>query len=509
MPFALPIDHAAAPLIALLAPLVAAALCMMTPSGRAAWGLATLAALISALCALDVAASVQREGAQLYALGGWPAPRGVMIRIDGLGAFALCLVACAAALALISCLGPLRRELDRRRQPAAMGLAALVVTGAIGLIAAGDLFTMFIFLQLSGLAAAALVGLGAEGDRRAAPGGYRVLLWNTVGAQLYGFGAGLMFLSTGSFDVEQAAGVLNAAEHARGAVAGVALMLTGLGIAAAIAPLHVGLVAAIGRGPSFAAPLLGVALASAGLMALARLTALLVGAAAPSISDGASIALLALGVAGVLIGSLQAAAASDLRRLAAYAIAAQAGCVAIGLATATLDGMVGALFHALNTALVAFVFLGAASYFEGGAPLKALDGLCARAPFLAGAITVAALSVVGAPLTVGFLSKWLLLQATLDSRLWGGAVAIVVSTMVAMVYVARLLERLYVRAPAPDAPGFARGAWTLAPAMAAAVIAAIAFGVQSDAPLSAARAAVDAMTWGPGTGARLNSGTSP
>jgi multicomponent Na+:H+ antiporter subunit D len=278
-------------------------------------------------------------------------------------------------------------------------------------------------------------------------------------------------------------------------------MLTGLGVAAALAPLHAGLVAALGRGPSFAAPLLGVALAAAGLMALARLTALLVGAAAPGISSGASVALVALGVASALIGSLQAAAATDLRRLAAYATAAQAGCVAIGLASGSLDGMVGALFHALNQAAVTFVFLGVAAQFGDAAPLSTLDGLGRRAPLIAASLTVAALSLVGAPLTAGFLSRWLLLQATLKAHLWGGACAIVASSLIALVYVARLLERLYVREASASAPPRARGGWTLAPAMAAAVVAVIAFGVESAAPLTAAHAAVDSLGWGPG-GAR-------
>jgi multicomponent Na+:H+ antiporter subunit D len=492
--------HQHAPMLAIIAPLTAVALCALSPSGRLAWVVASIAAIVAMACALDVTMSVQSAGARLYAAGGWQTNLGVTLRIDGLGAFGLSLVSVAGALAIISSIGPLRRDVERRRQPLAMALCALVTCGALGMIAAGDLFTVFVFMQMSAIGAAALVGMGAEADRRAAPAGLRVLMWSSVGAIFYALGAGLMFLSTGSFDIARAAAVLNAAEHARGAVAGVALMIAGLGIAAAVAPLHAGLVAALGRGPSFAAPLLGVALAAAGLMALARLMALLVGASAPGISNGASVALVALGVSSVVIGSMQAAAATDLRRLVAYATAAQAGCVAIGLATSSLDGMIGALFHALNQALVAFVFLGVAAQLGAGAPMAALDGLGKRAPALAAALTIAALSLVGAPLTAGFLSKWLLLQATLEARLWGGAVAIVASTMVSMIYVARLLERLYVRPVQMPAAPFARGGWTLAPAMVAAVIAALVFGVESAAPLNAAHAAVDAMAWGPNIG---------
>jgi multicomponent Na+:H+ antiporter subunit D len=490
-----------APICVVALPLAAAALCAFSPSGRLAWALASLASLAAAALAIDLAIGVQNAGARLYALGGWQAPLGVTLRIDGLGAFGLSLVAAASALSLLSTIGPLMREVERARRPIAIALCLLVTAGALGMIAAGDMFTAFCFMQMSLISAAALVGLGADADRRAAPAALRVLFWSATGGIFFAFGAGLLFLATGSFDVARAAGVLNAAEHARGAVAGVALMMTGLGIAAALAPLHAGLVAALGRGPAFAAPLFGVALTAAGLIALSRLTALLVGAAAPGISNGASVALVALGVVSALIGSLQAAAATDLRRFAAYATAAQAGCVAIGLASASPDGIVGALFHALNQAAVSFVFLGAAAQFSTGAPMAALDGLGKRAPALAAAIAIAALSLAGAPLTAGFLSKWLLLQATLEARLWGGACAIVISSLAALVYVARLLERLYVRPGSPAPFARARGGWTMAPAMAAAILAALYFGLESGEPINAARAAVDSLGWNPVGGA--------
>mgnify|MGYP001023511048 CR=1 FL=1 len=224
-----------APILIVMIPLAAAALCVALPSGRAAWVIASIASLAVAAGALDVAFSVQHAGARLYPVGGWQAPLGITFRIDGLGAFGLSLVSAAAALSILSSIGPLMREVERGRRPIAQALCLIVTSGALGMIAAGDMFTAFAFMEMSALGSAALVGLGSDADRRAASAGFRVLLWSMTGAIFFAFGAGLMFVSTGSFDVARAAGVLNAAEHARGAVAGVALMMTSTILAPAFA----------------------------------------------------------------------------------------------------------------------------------------------------------------------------------------------------------------------------------------------------------------------------------
>ena len=197
--------RAHAPILIVMIPLAAAALCVALPSGRAAWVIASIASLAVAAGALDVAFSVQHAGARLYPVGGWQAPLGITFRIDGLGAFGLSLVSAAAALSILSSIGPLMREVERGRRPIAQALCLIVTSGALGMIAAGDMFTAFAFMQMSALGSAALVGLGADADRRAASAGFRVLLWSMTGAIFFAFGAALMFVSTGSFDVARAA----------------------------------------------------------------------------------------------------------------------------------------------------------------------------------------------------------------------------------------------------------------------------------------------------------------
>jgi multicomponent Na+:H+ antiporter subunit D len=487
-------SHAPAALIVL--PWLAAVLAALSPSGRGAWFIALTSALATAALAGLVAARFQEP--LIYPLGGWPAPIGVTLRIDGLAAFGLALVNPIAAAAMLCSLGALRRDIDRARQPLSLAIALAALGAVNGLMIAADLMTLFLLLQATWLGLAALTAMGAERDRRAAPAAFETLMLGAVGASLFALGAGLIMLSTGALDISRAAAVLNAAEGARSAAAGLALLLIGIGMAAGLAPLNGWALRAFSQGPNWSSLLFGAALPAAGAIGLARLLALGASATSPALLSGLSAALSALGFVSALTGSAMALRAGDLRRIAVHIGAAQAGCVAIGLAAAPTGGIGGALFHLMAQASVALTLYLAATALagEGGAaaPLAVLDGLGRRAPFLSVALGGALLSLIGVPMTAGFLSRWTLLQATLEARLWWGAAAIILSSLAAIVYAGRLFERMFMRPPSEGAP---RARIVLvAPGLLLASAVTFVFGFDGGAPLRAAQAAASSMAWG-------------
>jgi multicomponent Na+:H+ antiporter subunit D len=408
------------------------------------------------------------------------------------------LVTAAAAIAFLSGFGAFRAEIDRARQPLAVALTLAALAGANGLIVSGDLFVMFGFLQWIWISLAALVGLGAEADRRAGPAAFSILVGGAVGALLFAFGVGLSFLSTGALDMSLAAGVLNAAEHARGAAAGLALMAVGLATLGAIAPLNGWALAAFGRGPAFVSLALGAVIVAAGAAATGRIMAFAASATAPGLGRGMMIALSAFGVISALGASARALAANDLRRMTVYAIGAQAGCVLIGFSAASPAGIAGALFHLANQTVAALCLYAAASALRGGngasIPISALNGLFRRAPILTLAIAVTLLSLIGAPLTAGFLSRWSLLQAAFEARLWWGGAAIILSSLAAVIYAGRLFDRIFLRPAAENAPKPA--IVSVAPVLALATGATLVFGFSGDWPLHAAEAAAGSLNWG-------------
>jgi multicomponent Na+:H+ antiporter subunit D len=487
-----------APALVLLAPLVAMALAAFAPSGRAAWAAVLLGAAAQTGAAFVAAATYDQRLSN--ALGGWNAPLGVELRIDGLSAYGLVLIGVVAVLGIGGGLGALRDEIDRARQPLAAAATSAAFAAAIGLLVAGDLFVLFAALQLLWLSLGALTAMGIERDRRAGPAALNVVIIGAIGAGLFGFGAVFVFMSTGAVDLDQISGVLSAAEDTRSASAGLAMMAAGLAMAACMAPLHAWAIGAFSRGPVWSAIALGAILPAAGAIAGGRLVALAASALAPGLQHGLSLGLSLIGAAGALAASVQAMAARDLRRFAVYAGAAQAGCVAIGFSAASAGGVSGALFQLANQTVALFILYAAAAALRSeagaGAPMSVLQGLGKRAPFLSLAISAALLSLIGAPMTAGFLSRWSLLQATFEARIWWGAAAIILSSLLAVVFAGRVFERMYLRAPAPDAPK-PRVAY-LAPGLLIATLLIVAFGFDGAPPLRAADLAAGTLNWGGG-----------
>ena len=483
-----------APLLVVLAPLLACPIAALTPSGRAAWVVGVAGALGAATVAIAAASAF--DGVQIYRLGGWPAPFGVAFKIDGLGAYALAVTSVIAALAMIAALGALRADIDRQRQPLAIAFVLAALTAANGLIVAADFFVLFAFLLWLWLALAALIALGMESDRRAGPAAFDTLMLGAASAVLFAFGAGFVFLATGAVDLDIAAGVLNAAEHARSAAAGLALMGLAAIVLAGLAPLNGWALGAFARGPAFVSLALGAVTALVGAVLAGRLIAFAASAAAPGLSLGVNMAMSVLGCVSVIAGSVQAMAARDFRRMIVNIAAVQAGCVLIGFSAASGAGIAGGLFHLANEAaalLVLFCAAAALSAGRGAVSLDVLDGLFRRAPFLSVVIAVTLLSLIGAPMTAGFLSRWSLLQATLEARIWWGAAAIILSSLAAVAYTGRVFGRMFLSAPAE---GTRAKIASMAPALVLATAVTLAFGFSGSAALSAAEAAAGSLSWG-------------
>jgi len=275
--------------------------------------------------------------------------------------------------------------------------------------------------------------------------------------------------------------------------AGVVLIVMALALKAGVAPLHAWTGAALGRANGMA--MLGVgALSMVGaLCVLTRLTAYAI--TAPQIGAGLSVAVAALGAASVVIGALQASGARNLPRLTAYAAASQAGCVLLSIALGSPAGFAAALVQlfALAAATLALYGGAAAGRIQS---LSMLDGFGQRAPLASAAITAGALSLMGAPLTLGFLGRWTLVEAGVGAGWWWAAALVIVASFAAVFYGGRLVERMYFRRANEAFAGEAGvRRFALAPALIAS-LAAIALGLAPGALLRWAASAA-AMLTGP------------
>jgi multicomponent Na+:H+ antiporter subunit D len=158
--------------------------------------------------------------------------------------------------------------------------------------------------------------------------------------------------------------------------------------------------------------------------------------------------LLALSIAAIFVASIIAVFESDLKRMLAYSSVAQIGYITLGIALANQSGLTGGLVHLFNHAVMKaglFLALGAIFFRLGTVRIGDLAGLGRKMPLTMLAFAVAGFGIVGTPGTAGFISKWYLAIGALDRGWWWLVLLIVVSSLIALVYIGRVVEVVWFR----------------------------------------------------------------
>jgi multicomponent Na+:H+ antiporter subunit D len=159
--------------------------------------------------------------------------------------------------------------------------------------------------------------------------------------------------------------------------------------------------------------------------------------------------LIAMAIVAMFGGSAVAIYQTNIKRMLAYSSLAQIGYMILGLSMNSVLGVSAGLVHLFNHAMMKgglFMVMGCVVYRIGSAKLGDMAGLGKQMPVTMGAFVLGGLSLIGVPLTVGFVSKWALLQAALEKGWWPIAVLIVISSLMAVVYIWRVVEVVYFQA---------------------------------------------------------------
>ena len=205
-------------------------------------------------------------------------------------------------------------------------------------------------------------------------------------------------------------------------------------------------------------------------------------------------ALLPLAVMAMFVASTVAILQTDLKRLLAYSSVAQVGYMVLGLSFASVDGLTGGIVHLFNHALLkSGLFLAVACFVLrlGSSRLEDLRGVGRRMPLTAAAFVVCGLSLIGVPLTAGFVSKWYLVTAATDGGPWPVAVLVLASSLLAVLYVWRVVEIAYFQPPPEGAPAVREAPWSLLGPTWVLAAATVVFGVWTEVNVDVARAAAE------------------
>jgi multicomponent Na+:H+ antiporter subunit D len=433
-------------IVPFLAALVAAAGGWLL-AGVARW-VALGALVVTAALAVVSVPLVLTTGPLVTHLGGWPPPIGIEVLLDPLSACVAALVAVVALIVVAGSMREVREELPGQ-QTAYYASVLLMLSGLLGIVITGDLFNLFVQIELASLSAYALVATGGPGAPRA---GVTSLIIGSFGASIYLAGVGFLYAATGTLNMADVAERLAAAEPRLVAVGGV-LIVAGLGVKMALFPLHMWMPAAYALSPSAAASLMAPLVTKVSAYALIRVLFWVFGGETQVVTRLLLDLVALAGAAAIVAGGIMALVETDLRRLLAYSSIGQMGVVALGVGVANAPGMSGAVLHIANDALMKgalFVAACIALLRFGVREVSDLSRLRGRAPWTSAAMAVAGLSLIGIPPLGGFFGKWYVLNGTLADGRWALTAAFVVGSLATVGYVLRLIESLFFSAPSGE-----------------------------------------------------------
>ncbi len=432
------------PILQVIIPLLAAPLCLFLRIPRLVGLFAILASLTAFLVSCALLNQVITSGTIEYWLGGWEPPWGIEYRIDLLNGYLLLLVTLMSTIVLIAAQTSIEKELPENRHTFFYVAYLLCLTGLLGILATADTFNLFVFLEISALSSYTLIGLGT--DRRALTASYQYLIMGTIGATFIIIGVGMMYMMTGTLNMFDLAERLPAVSNSRTILCAFGFFIVGVCLKLALFPLHLWLPNAYAWAPSVATAFLAATSTKVAIYVLIRYVFTVFGVSFVGVSLPLGHIFLVLGLAGIFAASVAAIYQLNIKRLFAYSSVAQIGYMILGLAMGTKLGLTATLLHLFNHALMKaaiFLAIGAVVYRIGSSQLYHFAGLGRKMPLTMAAIVVGGLSLIGVPLTVGFVSKWYLVVALLERGWWPVALLVLISSLLAVIYVWRIVEWIY------------------------------------------------------------------
>ncbi|MBT3990670.1 MAG: monovalent cation/H+ antiporter subunit D family protein [Rhodospirillaceae bacterium] len=437
------------PALQVVLPLIAAPFCVILRKSAAAWFIALVFSWVSLGISIMLLEQVLTHGPISYLLGSWPAPWGIEYKVDKLSAFIMLIVTSIGSITMIFAPKSVNLEIPKDRVYLFYTMYLLTFAGLLGITITGDAFNLFVFLEISSLSSYVLISLGSE--RNALTAALRYLILGTVGATFYIIGVGLMYQMTGTLNIADLAERLPEVAETRTILVALGFVTVGIGLKLGLFPLHVWLPNAYAYAPSVVTAFLAATATKVAVYMLLRVYFTIFGTdifAALPIDEF----LLVLGLIAIVTMSGVAIYQNNAKRLLAYSSVAQVGYMVIGISMVTATGLTATILHLFNHAMIKgalFLALAAVFYRIKSVKIDDMAGLGKEMPYTMAAFVVGGFSLVGVPLTVGFISKWYLILGALEKGWWPVAALILFSSLLAVIYFWKVIEVAYFK-PRPE-----------------------------------------------------------
>jgi multicomponent Na+:H+ antiporter subunit D len=401
-----------------------------------------VALAVTTLSSIAILTHVMTHHTLHYYLGGWDPPWGIEYVIDPLNAFVAVIVSGVSLLVGISCKRLVEKEFPEKLIYFYC-IFLLQVTGLLGVVVTGDVFNLYVFLEIASLAGYALIAIGEDGAPLAS---FNYMIYGTIGACFYLLSVGYLYIVTGSLNMADLSKILPDLYHSKVVLMAFAFFAVGVAVKMALFPLHVWLPDAYTYAPSSVTSLVAPLTTKVGAYVLIRImyTVFTPEFALNRIPAGSILCWVA--AMAILFGCIWALAQTDLKRMFSYVLIAEVGYITLGVGLGNRYALTGAILHLLNDALMMaslFLIVGALSYKKWPRKIDAFRGLHRKMPLTMASLVIAALSVIGLPPTCGFFSKWYLVLGAIDAKEWLFAAVLLLSSLLNAILFFRVIEKAY------------------------------------------------------------------
>lgn len=346
----------------------------------------------------------------VYHIGGWPPPYGIVFVLDGLSCLLLIIINLIGFMATLFSVEYLEKQYTSKLRYYSLFL--LMVGGMNGTVLSGDLFNLFVFMEIASIASYALVAFGCQA--RELEASFKYLVMGNIGALFVLYGVALLYGKTGSLNIADVARILKDTPFDNLIAFAFVLITSGFMIKAALVPFHAWLPDAHPSAPApISAMLSGVVIKALGVYVIIRLTFNLFG-----FNNVISNLLVYMGIVSMMVGVCLAILQWDLKRLLAYHSISQMGYVFTGIGLGTTLGILGGIFHLFNHSLfksLLFLDSGSIEYETGTRDLNKMGLLVKKMPVTSFSTLIGSLSISGVPPLNGFWSKLIIILAAIKA----------------------------------------------------------------------------------------------
>jgi len=383
-----------------------------------------------------------------------------MLAADGLAFFFKLVVTLAVGLVVLSSIDYMKGHPDAGPFYALLLFAALAISLAA---AASNLLLIYLAIEFLSLTSYVLVGF-LQGNAKSSEAALKYFLFGAVASATMLYGISLLYGATGSLDLADIAAFFHrtgAEPNRLLAFVAIVLSLAGFGFKIVAVPFHQWAPDAYEGAPTPITAFLSVASKAAGFAVLIRVLMV----ALPTFQVDWVLLLAIIAAVSMTLGNLTAIPQKNIKRMLAYSSIAQAGYILIGLAAlgggrgeVFGDGLSGSLIYILGylfTNLGAFLVVIAIEQSTGSVEIKDYAGMGRRAPFLAIALVIFFLSLVGFPTTAGFIGKLFVFYAAIKSQLLWLAALGVLNSVISVYYYFNVVRQMYFEPAPAEAPAVA------------------------------------------------------